>query len=286
MAQPLVGFVGQGYVGGSYANNFERRKFGVVRYSLEKKYRMNKDRIKECDIVFICVPTPTTPRGFDARIVEQALFLVGAGKIAVIKSTLQPGTTRRLQKKFPRITILCSPEFLSVKTAQRDADRPFSNIVGMPHKSSRHTRAAKLVHSILPQARFSLTCGSEEAELIKYAHNFSGYTQIIAFNIVYDLARRLGADWAPIARAIAADPLIPNRYANPVHKKGRGAGGGCFIKDVAALSRLYGTLLNRDREGNAFLRALQEKNIALLLSSNKDRKLLEGVYGPERLKKD
>lgn len=295
MRKPLIGFIGQGYVGGSYANNFERRKLNVVRYSLEEKYRMNKARIKECDIVFLCVPTPTVPAGasrrggqhgvrFDASILENGLSLVGKGAIVVIKSTLEPGTTRRLQKKFPRITVLCSPEFLSVKTAQRDADKPFSNIVGMSQRSSRHSRAAKLVHKILPKARFSLMCTSEEAELIKYAHNFSGYTQIIAFNIVYDLARRLGAAWEPIATAIAADPLIPNRYANPVHKKGRGAGGACFIKDVASLARLYARTLRSDKAGRAFLTALEQKNIALLLSSNKDRKLLEGVYGARRLR--
>ncbi len=285
MKKVQIGFIGQGYVGGSYANNFERRKFDVVRYSLEPKYRVNKERIKDCDVVFVCVPTPTTPRGFDARIVEEGLSQVGRGKIAVIKSTLQPGITRRLQKKFRHITVLCSPEFLSVATAQRDTDHPFSSIVGMPERRPRHIAAAKLIHSLLPKADFSLTCSSEEAELIKYAHNFSGYTQIIAFNIIYDLGRRLGVDWKPIARAIAADPLIPNRYANPVHKKGRGAGGGCFIKDVASLARLYDRLYIKDKKGRAFLRALEDKNIDLLLSTNKDRDLLKGVYGATRLKK-
>ncbi len=62
---PLIGFVGQGYVGGSYATNFEKRGFSVIRYSLEPKYINNKEAISTCDIVFIAVPTPTTPKGFD-----------------------------------------------------------------------------------------------------------------------------------------------------------------------------------------------------------------------------
>ncbi|OGG57989.1 hypothetical protein A2765_01295 [Candidatus Kaiserbacteria bacterium RIFCSPHIGHO2_01_FULL_56_24] len=281
----LVGFIGQGYVGGSYANNFERRGFKTVRYALEESYRANKGEIKECDIVFVCVPTPTTPKGFDVSIVKGALPLAGKGKIVVIKSTLQPGTTRRLQKKFPMVTIMCSPEFLSVATAQMDADSPFSNIIGIPARSARHTRAAKLVHSILPEAPFSLTCKSEEAEIIKYAHNFSGYTQVIAFNIVYDLARRFGCDWDPIQHAVNADPLIPNRYANPIHKSGRGAGGACFIKDIASLARLYRSTV-RDKEGVDFLTALQKKNIALLAKTNKDLDLLKGVYGASVLKKN
>ena len=282
--KPLIGFVGQGYVGGCYANNFEKRGFSTVRYSLEEPYCANKDKIKECDIVFVCVPTPTTPKGFDSSIVEEGLSLVGKGKIAVIKSTLQPGATRRLQKKFSHVVVLCSPEFLSVATAQLDADSPFSNIIGVPAKDAKHRKAAELVHSILPAAPFSLTCTNEEAELIKYAHNFSGYTQVIAFNIMYDLAQHFGADWEAIEKAIHADPLVPNRYAHPVHKGGRGAGGACFIKDMASLGHLYASTV-RHPDGNAFLEALQKKNIALLLASKKDFDLLRGVYGDSILKK-
>jgi UDPglucose 6-dehydrogenase len=277
---PLIGFVGQGYVGGSYANNFEKRGFKTVRYSLEKTYVHNKEKIRECDIVFVCVPTPTTPKGFDASIVREALRLVGKGKTAVVKSTLLPGTTKALQKSFPRITVLCSPEFLSVATAQKDADHPFSNIVGIPRDDAPHRTAAKAVHAVLPKAPFTATCSSDEAELIKYAHNVSGYTQILTFNLVYDIAEKLGADWKEIAHAVKADPLICNRYANPVHKSGRGAGGACFIKDMAAFSKLYGTLA-KNPAGSALLKAAEQHNIVLLLESGKDLELLRGVYGPK-----
>ncbi|KKW19652.1 MAG: UDP-glucose/GDP-mannose dehydrogenase dimerization [Parcubacteria group bacterium GW2011_GWA2_51_10] len=282
--KPKIGFVGQGYVGGSYANNFEKRGFKIVRYSLERKWIGNKERIRECDIVFVCVPTPTTPKGFDVSIVEKGLSLVGKGKIAVIKSTMQPGTTKRLQKRFPTRIILCSPEFLSVTTAQEDADNPFSNIIGMPLKSVKHKSAAKLVHAVLPKAPFSLTCDSNEAELVKYAHNMSGYTQVLTFNLIYDMAQRLGSSWEPIRKATKADPMICNRYANPVHKSGRGAGGACFIKDMAAFARLYEKVVGRP-EGVAFLKAAQKNNIALLAETGKDLALLKEVYGGGVLKK-
>ncbi|HEY4488468.1 MAG TPA: hypothetical protein VJB97_03040 [Candidatus Paceibacterota bacterium] len=272
----LVGFVGQGYVGGSYANNFEKRGFQVVRYSLEPQYVANKDQIKKCDIVFVCVPTPTSPEGFDLSIVEEGVSLVGAGKTAVIKSTLLPGSTKRLQKKFPRVTVLCSPEFLSVVTAQEDADHPFSNIIGIPNEAARE--AAEIVLRVLPAAAFSQICTSDEAEVVKYAHNLSGYTQILTFNLMYDIAKHLGADWDTINKAIYADPLIPNRYSNPLHKSGRGAGGPCFIKDMAAFSRLYGEEVGRPA-GAAYLRAAEEHNIALLSESSKDLDIMHDVYG-------
>src|ERR1700733_13548909 len=130
--KPRIGFIGQGWIGRAYADNFEERGYDVVRYSLEKPWVKNKDKIKECDIVFIAVWTPTTPEGFDPSIIESVLPLVGAGKVVVIKSTVLPGTTNALQKKFPDLVIFYSPEFLSVATAAQDAQHPFSNIIGSP----------------------------------------------------------------------------------------------------------------------------------------------------------
>src|SRR3989338_4042817 len=121
MGKPIIGFVGQGFVGKSYADDFARRGFKTIRYALERPYRENKEKIRDADIVFICVPAPTTPKGFDVSIVESSLQLVSKGKIAVIKSTMLPGFTRGLQKRFPSITILFSPEFLNAATAAKDA---------------------------------------------------------------------------------------------------------------------------------------------------------------------
>ena len=276
--KPLIGFVGQGFVGGSYADDFEKRGLSIVRYSLEPKYVHNKEAITACDIVFVCVPTPTTPGGFDASIVEAGLRLVGKGRIAVIKSTMQPGMTKKLQKKFPGITVLHSPEFLSVATAAYDAANPFSNIIGMPKTDAVHKKAAETVLSVLPEAPFSHICTSEEAEIIKYAHNVSGFMQVLTFNTLYDLASEMGANWDNIRPAIEADPMISNRYSNPVHKSGRGAGGACFIKDFAAFAKLYKQMVGK-KEGKAFLEAAEKKNIILLVGTNKDIDLLEGVYG-------
>jgi UDPglucose 6-dehydrogenase len=276
--KPLIGFVGQGYVGESYANNFERRGFKIVRYSLDEQYCANQDHIQHCDVVFVCVPTPTTPKGFDVSMVQKGLSLVGKDKIAVIKSTMRPGLSRKLQKKFPNIILLYSPEFLSVVTAQEDVDQPFSNIIGMAGDDAKHRAAAKFVNSILPPARFTLACSSEEAELVKYGHNMSGYMQVLTFNLLYDLAQKLNCGWDAMQLAFCADPMISNRYCSPVHKRGRGAGGACFIKDIAALARLYPEVVGRP-EGQALLEAAQKYNIRLLVESKKDLDLLKDIYG-------
>lgn len=278
MKKTKIGFIGQGYIGKNYSDDFEKRGYDVVRYALEEQYKVNKDLIKNCDIVFIAVPTPTTPQGFDYSTIESVLELVGYGQIAVIKSTILPGTTEMLQKKFPNILVLNSPEFLSEKTADKDASNPFSNIVGIPKDSPKYKKAAKLVHSVLPKAPFNLTCNSKEAEIIKYTHNGSGYAQIIFFNAMYDLTKKLKADWGPIEKAILHDPLVCNRYAKPIHQTGRGAGGNCFIKDFAALSDFY-KKITKDEKGSAVFEAQENKNKELLIKSKKDIKLLKGVYG-------
>ena len=278
---PIIGFVGQGWIGRNYANDFEKRRFKTVRYGLEEQYKDNKEKIRECDITFIAVPTPTTPKGFDASIVESALPLIGKGKIAVIKSTILPGTTKRFQEKYPDIVLLYSPEFLSESTAQYDVEHPFSNIVGVPVETKKHRAATELVLSILPPSPSTLISTSTEAEIIKYSHNASGYVQIILFNLIFDLAKELNCDWSVIQRAVELDPMICNRYANPVHKSGRGAGGGCFIKDIVALRELYERLIPKDRKGAEVFHTLEAKNIDLLLGSGKDEKLLKGVYGED-----
>ena len=275
---PLVGFVGQGYIGKNYANDFERRGYPVVRYALEEPHKDNRHKIQDCDIVMIAVPTPTTPEGFDDSVVRGAIGLAGRGKIVIVKSTVVPGTTKSFQAQYPDKIIFYSPEFLSEATAEQDAAHPFSNILGFAADDEKHRVAAKLVHAILPQAPFTLTCDSTEAELIKYAHNGSGYVEIIFFNLMYELAEKSGVKWAPIEQAMQADPYIANRYAKPLHKTGRGAGGHCFIKDFAALRALYEKKVD-DSLGADVFASLEKKNIALLKDSGKDLDLLKGVYG-------
>ena len=93
-----IGFIGQGWIGKNYADYFEESGFPTTRYALEEPYVGNKDKIAECDIVFMAVPTPSTMEGFDDSIVRSAVKLVGKGKVAVIKSTILTGTTRSVQK--------------------------------------------------------------------------------------------------------------------------------------------------------------------------------------------
>ncbi|MFH1427683.1 MAG: hypothetical protein ABIG60_04120 [Patescibacteria group bacterium] len=275
-----IGFIGQGWIGKNYADNFEDRKYTVIRYSLEEKYINNGTEIKNCDIVFIAVPTPTSPKGFDDSILREAIKKIGKGKIAVIKSTTIPGTVEKLQKENPNIYILNSPEFLTTQTARYDADNPARNIIGLPIINEDYKEKAKVVMNILPKAPFELICSAREAELIKYGGNCLSYVKIIFINLLYDLVEKYNCNWEIIKEAMMADPRIGNEHLNPVHKGGRGAGGYCFIKDFAALTEIYKKMVG-DELGFEVLSSIKNKNIDLLVNSNKDLDLLSGVYGKD-----
>lgn len=295
-----IGFIGQGWIGKNYADDFEKRGYTAVRYSLEEPFVKNKEKIKECDIVFIAVPTPTTPSGFDSSIVQNAVSLVGVGKIAVIKSSMLPGTTAKIQAANPERIILVSPEFLTEATASYDAAHPNRNIIGLARDSAEHRAAAAAVLGVLPKAKFELVCKAEEAEYIKYGGNNWFYFKVMFVNMLYDLAQNDGCNWDVIRDGMSADPRVGSSHLMPVHESGtlgsdnyhlvskedtktsgkRGAGGHCFIKDFAAFARLYEEHFPEDMEGIAVLTSLEKKNIKLLKTSGKDLDLLRGVYGP------
>ncbi len=277
-----IGFVGQGFVGKNHADDFERRGYKVVRYSLESDYINNGHLIKDCDVVFIATPTPTSLDNFDYTSVKQAVRKVGPGKIAVIKSTIIPGTTEIIQKENPDKIIIHAPEFLSEATAARDAAFPDRNIIGIPKDTLKYRKAARLLLNILPNAPYNKVCRAKEAELIKYGRNTMGVVRIVFANILYDTALAIDADWGVIQEAMSADPDNGPTYMNPIHKSGRGAGGHCFIKDFAALRHFFEKNL-RDKKSLDVLNSIENKNIELLKNTSKDLDLLTGVYGEEVL---
>ncbi len=280
-----IGFVGQGYVGKNYADNYESRGYEVVRYSLDEAHQHNKEKVSQADIVFIAVPTPTTPEGPNISIVENTLTLVKDGAIAVVKSTLPLMTTEYLAKKHDRLYVFYCPEFLSEKTARQDVDTPHANIIGLGLDNEEYRSKAQIILDTLPRATFSKVCSALEAELIKYSRNVHGLHEVIFYNMFYDLAHSLGADYEVLKEYFKNDPLHVHRYASPVHdsghasgKLGRGAGGHCFLKDFRAFSQFSQNAL-QDAGYSALLEALEQKNLHLLVTSKKDLDLVKEVYG-------
>lgn len=283
-----VGFIGQGWIGKNYANDFEDRGFDVVRYGLEPEYIGNKEKLKECGVVFIAVPTPTTSQGFDCTIVDESLRLLHDGSIAIIKSTILPGTTETLQEKYPNIFVVHSPEFLRETHAEYDARHPARNIVGIPKDNKSFQDVAEKVLAILPKSPYNKIMHSREAELVKYIGNCYLYQKVVFFNQMYDLANALNLNYQNIRDAVVKDERIGDTHTHVNHASGhnsqflgRGAGGHCFIKDFEALIEMYEKKMPNDVLGLNSLKSIRDKNHELLINSKKDVDLLMKVIKPK-----
>ena len=275
-----IGFIGQGWIGKNYADDFEKRGYQTVRYALEEAYVANKDAIARCRITLIAVPTPTTPDGFDDSALVSALAIIGEGNIAVIKSTTIPGRIKQLQDRFPKIIILHSPEFLVEKTAAHDAANPQRNIIGMPMNEEKFSLAAKEVLEVLPNAPYQKIMTSDESELVKYAGNCFLYSKVVFMNILFDVVEKSGSNWSIVREAMIADSRIGKTHTEPVYDSGRGAGGHCFIKDFEAFRQYYSDLLGHNK-ASELLSSMKDYNNSLLIDSGKNLDLLTDIYGSE-----
>ncbi len=277
-----IGFIGQGFVGKNLAENFIARGYtDIIRYDLDK-FKDFKFKIKECDLVFVSVPTPSTPKGFDSSILYDVIPLTSPGTIVVIKSTIPPEVARELSDFFFDRTIMLCPEFLTEATAAHDTAHPDRNIIGVSITSANIITKAESVMRLLPEAPYSAICTYEEASLVKYAGNCFFVVKNMFFNILYDLAMAYGADWNLLQEMITMDKRIHPVHTEPFHKGGRGAGGHCLIKDFAQFKRMVDKHLRRDKRSRKIIKNNAEKNIKLLSDSEKDLDLLDGVYGTHK----
>ncbi len=232
-----AGIVGVGMVGGAMKKYLED-KGSVEVFVYDKGKNMGSmEDINKAEIVFVCVPTPylRDGKGFDLSYVEETLDNLKGERTVVIKSTVLPGTTEKLQKKYPQHKILMNPEFLTEETADQDMCYPDRQIVGYTQKS--HDVAGDVMQ-LLPLAPFERILPATEAELVKYFGNTWFSVKVIFANQMFDLCQKMGVDYDRMVEAAAADKRIGRTHLNVFHKGYRGYGGKCLVKDIRALIQL------------------------------------------------
>lgn len=231
MRLPKVGIVGYGMVGRAVGAWFTKAAI----YS-PHQFPTGLPDVNACDIIFVCVPSPYSKiSGFDLKAINQTAKALTGRKIVVLKSTVLPGTTVRLQKKYPKHIWLFNPEFLVEKTHIHDFLKPDRQIIGLPKNTARHRAAARRVMKILPSAPFTAITTAAEAELIKLGANAFGALKVVYANMIYDLARAAGADYEIVRAGIGRDPRITPSWMKIWFDGYRGYSGKCFPKDVGAL---------------------------------------------------
>ena len=103
-----IGVLGQGYVGSAIKIGFEKKYKTLNTFDKYKDSSSTVSSLEELtqssNIIFICLPTPMKENGeCDTGIVEKEITKIDQysteNKIIVIKSTIPPGTTKKLIKK-------------------------------------------------------------------------------------------------------------------------------------------------------------------------------------------
>jgi len=218
------------------------------------------DVTDNADLAYIAVPTPSMEDSgkCDTSIVEEVLGQLPEGFKVVIKSTVIPGTTRKLQGLFPDLKIACSPEFLRSASSIEDFQNQDILIVG-----TQHTELAELIfeHHIEAGAIERGSCmlvSPTQAELAKYAKNSFYSMKVIFANQFYDYCENLDENWSVVKGLITVPQMQPigDSHLDAISGMKRGFGGDCLPKDFLAL---YAELKSRGLEYN-FLGALLEDN--------------------------
>lgn len=242
-----IGIVGIGMVGGPLKRYFEEvrgytRGVDLFVYDIDPK-KGYFDDVNNADIIFVSVPTPRSAGGSaNISAVENAFSRISGEKVIVLKSTVPPGTTEALQKKYPQHKILFNPEFLTEKNAWEDFIKPDRQIVGFTENS---IDAAHAVLSLLPKAPFMSPWGvntfrrtkitATEAEIIKYGGNVHFARKVNFANALALLSQAHGVDYENIRIGLAADFRMGDSHLDVNHGGYRGFGGYCFPKDTDAL---------------------------------------------------
>ena len=74
-----------------------------------------------------------------------------------------------------------------------------------------------------------------EAEMVKYFGNTWFAIKVVFANQMYDLCKKIGADYDTIMESASADKRIGRSHLEVIHKGYRGYGGKCLPKDIKAL---------------------------------------------------
>ncbi len=204
-----------------------------------------KENIKDSDLVFIAVGTPTR-RGDGhadlsyvyAAAEEIAGYLEGY-TVIVDKSTVPVGTARNVLRIIKETNpgadfdVASNPEFLREGAAISDFMRPDRVVIGVESERAEQLLRALYRPLNLIEAPI-LKTGLESAELIKYASNAFLATKISFINEISMLCEEVGADVHAVSRGMGLDGRIGKKFLHP----GPGYGGSCFPKDTQALVRI------------------------------------------------
>ena len=198
--------------------------------------------IKNSDIIFICVGTPTkkNTNTADLKYVFQVVNLIAKNinkyKIIVTKSTVPITTGDKIEKiiksknRKNKFDVISNPEFLREGEAIRDFVYPDRVVVGTKSKKANKIMKSLYLPIIKKDSRYFNT-SRRGAEMIKYASNAFLATKISYINELANLCEKASVDIKDVSIGMGLDQRIGERFL----RAGPAYGGSCFPKDTRAL---------------------------------------------------
>ena len=245
-----IGIIGKGFVGSAVQFGFSSSvgvdvDIKVYDKDQSKSTHTLQEVVIESDIIFLSVPTPSNKDGtINLDIVDEALndinvYAASVDNIILLRSTVVPGTTRKLQQKYPNLRIVFNPEFLTERNAKYDFINQARVIIGggdMMLERSYVERVGDLYRWRFGESIPVVETNWETAELIKYMSNCFFTTKISFMNEMHQIAEKCGVDWEVALDGFFRDGRVGNSHMNvPGHDGKFGFGGSCFPKDIQAL---------------------------------------------------
>uniref|UniRef100_A0A8C2N4V7 UDP-glucose 6-dehydrogenase n=1 Tax=Cricetulus griseus TaxID=10029 RepID=A0A8C2N4V7_CRIGR len=201
------------------------------------------DAIREADLVFISVNTPTKTYGMgkgraaDLKYIEACappIVQNSNGKAVPVRAA---ESIRRIfdanTKPNLNLQVLSNPEFLAEGTAIKDLKNPDRVLIGgnKTPEGQKAVRALCTVYELWVPKEKILTTNTWSSELSKMSANAFNAQRIISINSISALCEATGADLEEVATAIGMDQRIGNKFL----KASVSFGGSCFQKDVLNL---------------------------------------------------
>lgn len=240
---------GLGFVGNSMFESFKNKGMveNVNLFSYDK-YKNGgigyiSDGLKS-DIIFMALPTMYDEESgcYDKSAIYtccEYLFTNNYTGLIVIKSTVEPETTNNLATKYPSLSFVHNPEFLTARTAYEDFHTQSHIVIGKANNcdESKAELLKSFYSKYYPNAEISM-CNALESESMKIFCNTFYSIKVQFFTELYLLTKSNDSDYNKIVQM-----MLKNNWINPMHTQVPGPdglisyGGLCFPKDTNALNK-------------------------------------------------
>ena len=212
----------------------------------------NKRVIRECNIIFTLVATPSLADGsYNVNAVYDVIRDIQtagdvSGKTFVVGCTTNPGDCARFQDLLTSygVSVIYNPEFIAQGSIIKDLTHADMVLIGGDNEEVMHSLSEmyKKIQVTKPKISFMSTTA---AELVKLAVNCYLTTKISYANMVGEVMTMAGLEneIETVLNAIGNDSRVGNKYL----KYGYGFGGPCLPRDnrsFAAFAKKQGLNYN------------------------------------------